>query len=113
MLLPYAYRLYVLEHYRGAEFAVPTSGEGGLWERYQAWLSRATGLEYVAPTCPDKARYIKHVAKYAEGKARSKVGNAVRRGASAHEYDDEVDGDAQHDQDGRTIADDPPEAPGG
>ena len=36
------------------------------------------------------------VKKYAEGKARSKVGNAVRRGASAHEYDDKVDGDSQH-----------------
>lgn len=41
-----------------------------------------------AATCPQV-----HVKKYAEGKARSKVGNAVRRGVSAHEYDDKVDGD--------------------
>ena len=41
----------------------------------------------------NKDRYLKHVAKYAEGKARSKVGNAVRRGKAAHEYDDKVDGD--------------------
>ena len=33
------------------------------------------------------------VVRYAEGKARSKVGNAVRRGKAAHEYDDSVDGD--------------------
>ena len=93
MLLPYAYRLYVLEHYRGAAFALPTHGEGGLWEWYHGWLRRATSLPYVAPTLPDKARYLEHVKKYAEGKARSKVGNAVRRGASAHEYDDKLDGD--------------------
>lgn len=93
MLLPYAYRLYVLEHYRGPEFALPTSGEGGLWEWYHGWLARATALPYVAKTLPDKERYLHHVRKYAEGKARSKVGNAVRRGVSAHEYDDKVDGD--------------------
>ena len=80
VLLPYAFRLYVLEHYRGSDFKVPTSGEDGLWEQYQGWLQRATSLECVARTLPDKDRYIKHVAKYAEGKARSKVGNAVRRG---------------------------------
>ena len=96
MLLPYAYRLYVLEHYRGAGFAVPTTGEGGLWERYHAWLQRATSLDYVARTLPEKERYIHHVAKYAHAKARSKVGNAVRRGKAAHEYDDELDDDAAH-----------------
>lgn len=93
MLLPYAYRLYVLEHYRGPSFALPLSGEGGLWARYHGWLERACSLPYVARTLPDKQRYLTHVKKYAEGKARSKVGNAVRRGVSAHEYDDKVDGD--------------------
>ena len=50
-------------------------------------------LDAVARTLPDKDRYLSHVAKYAHGKARSKVGNAVRRGAAAHDYDDDVDGD--------------------
>jgi glutathione S-transferase len=63
MLLPYAYRLYVLEHYRGKEFALPTSGEGGLWEKYHAWLDRATALPYVARTLPDKDRYLLHVSR--------------------------------------------------
>ena len=56
-------------------------------------VERATALPCVARTLPDKKRYLTHVKKYAEGKARSKVGNAVRRGASAHEYDDKLDGD--------------------
>lgn len=93
MLLPYAYRLYVLEHYRGKDFALPSPDESAAWKKYHAWLERATALPYVARTLPDKDRYLLHVKKYAEGKARSKVGNAVRRGASAHEYDDTVDGD--------------------
>ena len=63
VLLPYAYRLYVLEHYRGTEFALPTSGEGGLWEKYHAWLDRATALPYVARTIPDKDRYLLHVSR--------------------------------------------------
>ena len=30
----YAFRLYALEHYRGAAFAVPTSGgKNSVWER--------------------------------------------------------------------------------
>ena len=66
-------------------------GEGGLWEKYGAWLARMSALPSVAPTLPDKERYLQHVKKYAEGKARSKVGNAGRRGASAHDYDDKLD----------------------
>ena len=86
-LFPYAYRLYVLEHYRGPDFAVPGSS------RYRRWYDAMIELPAVARTLPDKDRYLAHVAKYAHGKARSKVGNAVRRGVAAHDYDDEVDGD--------------------
>ena len=42
---------------------------------------------------PGKERYLQHVKKYAEGRARSKVGNAVRRGVAAHDYSDTLDGD--------------------
>ena len=88
VLFPYAYRLYVLEHYRGPDFAVPAD-----FERYWRWYDAMVALDAVARTLPDKDRYLAHVAKYAHGKARSKVGNAVRRGAAAHDYDDDVDGD--------------------
>lgn len=96
VLLPYAFRLYVLEHYRGPEFAVPREGgEDGVWGEYNRWLSACLSRPSVAKTLPDKERYLRHVAKYAENKARSKVGNAVRRGKAAHEYDDTIDGDGQ------------------
>ena len=108
VLLPYAWRLYVLEHYRG--FAVPRDRP---WSaRYLEWLDAATALPAVERTLPDRDRYLKHVEKrppasflfrprprtvgrvyrYASGAARSKVGNAVRRGKEAHEYDHQVDG---------------------
>lgn len=88
VLFPYAWRLYVLDHYR--DFAVPTDEPWS--DKYHAWLAAATALPSVAKTLPDKDRYLKHVDKYASGAARSKVGNAVRRGKEAHEYDHHVDG---------------------
>ena len=60
VLLPYAYRLYVLEHYRGADFAIPTGGD---WARYHRWLDAAVALPSVARTLPDKDRYLVHVGK--------------------------------------------------
>ena len=45
-------------------------------ERHIDWTARARAFDTVV----------------AEAKARSKVGNAVRRGAAAHEYDDAKDG---------------------
>mmetsp|Transcript_14058 Transcript_14058/g.42513 ORF Transcript_14058/g.42513 Transcript_14058/m.42513 type:complete len:296 (-) Transcript_14058:70-957(-) len=86
VLLPYAYRFYVLDHYRG--FRLPPN------DAYDAWLRRCLDLPGLRDTCPDKDRYLAHINKYASGKARSKVANAVRRGASAHEYDHALDGEA-------------------
>jgi glutathione S-transferase len=48
-------------------------------------------LESVKKTLPGKERYLEHIKKYADGSARSKVANAVRRGVTAHEIDDEKD----------------------
>jgi glutathione S-transferase len=39
-------------------------------------------LESVQRTLPDKERYLEHIGKYADGSARSKVANAVRRGVA-------------------------------
>mmetsp|Transcript_17284 Transcript_17284/g.56176 ORF Transcript_17284/g.56176 Transcript_17284/m.56176 type:complete len:270 (+) Transcript_17284:37-846(+) len=84
VLLPYAYRFYVLDHYRG--FTLPPN------DKYDAWLDRCLAMPGVEKTLPDRDRYLKHIDKYATGRARSKVANAVRRGKSAHEYDHSLDG---------------------
>eukprot|EP00967_Tisochrysis_lutea_P030492 scaffold35827_cov33-Tisochrysis_lutea.AAC.1 len=87
-LLPWAYRYYVLQHFKGPQYAIPR--EGGT-ARFHRWLDAMVKQPQVARTLPDRDRYLKHVAKYATGSARSKVANAVRRGAQAHEIDDDVD----------------------
>lgn len=87
-LLPWAYRFYVFEHYRGERFVIPRDGS---LANYHAWLERCLQLDAVRRTCPDKARYLVHIEKYATNTARSKVANAVRRGVAAHEYDDARD----------------------
>lgn len=87
-LVPWAYRFYVFPHYRGDEFIIPRDGE---LEHYHRWLERMLALPAVASTVPEKERYLEHIRKYATNSARSKVANAVRRGAAAHEYDDDRD----------------------
>lgn len=87
-LIPWAYRFYVLEHYRGPDFGIPHTPE---LEPYHAWYNHVMQLESVQRTLPDKERYLDHILKYADGSARSKVANAVRRGAAAHEIDDDKD----------------------
>lgn len=89
-LLPHAWRYYVLEHFRGAAFAV--RGTDAPLARFAEWLEAMTALPQVARTLPDQERYLQHVTKYAMGTARSKVANAVRRGAAAHDADDRDDG---------------------
>jgi glutathione S-transferase len=88
-LIPWAYRYYVFESYRGPEFAIPQTKE---LEAYHEWYDHVMNLDSVKRTLPDKDRYLEHIKKYADGSARSKVANAVRRGVAAHELDDEKDG---------------------
>jgi len=86
-LLPWAYRFYVFEHYRGEDYRIPY----GDLPNYKTWFDHVMNLESVKRTLPDKDRYLEHIQKYADGSARSKVANAVRRGVAAHDFDDKRD----------------------
>mmetsp|Transcript_4669 Transcript_4669/g.10295 ORF Transcript_4669/g.10295 Transcript_4669/m.10295 type:complete len:308 (+) Transcript_4669:123-1046(+) len=88
-LMPWAWRFYIFEHYRGPEYAIPYH-EPEL-HAYKEWFDHVFSLELVKRTLPDKDRYLEHIGKYADSSARSKVANAVRRGVTAHEIDDEKD----------------------
>jgi glutathione S-transferase len=110
-LVPWAFRYYVFETCRGPEYAIPR-GSPAL-AAYWRWYDAIMALPAVAKTLPDKTvsnarqniqqcvyvftgcrgsqRYLDHIQKYADGSARSKVGNAVRRGVAAHEFDDIID----------------------
>lgn len=87
-LIPWAYRYYVLEHYRGPDFAIPRTPD---LDPYHAWYKCVVNMDCVTRTLPDRERYLQHILKYADGSARSKVANAVRRGVAAHELDDAKD----------------------
>jgi glutathione S-transferase len=89
-LIPWAYRYYVFETYRGPEFAISRDTHPQL-EPYFLWYDTVMNMESVQRTLPDPQRYLQHIAKYADGSARSKVANAVRRGVAAHEFDDAQD----------------------
>jgi len=90
-LIPWAYRYYVFEHYRGPEYRLTPETTSPELEPYFRWYDYVMNLDSVKRTLPDKDRYLDHIAKYADGSARSKVANAVRRGVAAHELDDEKD----------------------
>lgn len=87
-LIPWAFRYYVLSHYRGPSYTIPISSD---FAAYHRWYDHVMNLDSVKRTLPDKDKYLEHIFKYADGSARSKVANAVRRGVSAHELDDEKD----------------------
>jgi len=82
MTFAFSYRYYVLEHFRGPEFKIPTTPE---YARFHEWLAHMETVPAVRATLPDKTRYLQHVEKYANDKARSIVAEAVRAGKPAHE----------------------------
>ena len=92
-LFPWAHRIPVFEHYRGTNFAIPKNTNN--LKKYHKWLDAMTQLPHVKKTLPPWDDYLKHIGRYADGSARSKVANAVRDGRDAHQYDDEKD-DTSH-----------------
>lgn len=88
-ILPWAFRYFVFEHYRGKDYVVPKDDPS--LAAYHRWYDYVMELDSVKRTLPDKDRYLEHIGKYADSSARSKVANAVRRGVAAHELDDKLD----------------------
>ena len=87
-LFPWAWRLPVFEHYRGADYKIPQTAA---LESYHKWMSAMLAREQVKKTLPPWEDYLAHIGRYADGSARSKVANAVRAGRAAHDYNDTTD----------------------
>jgi glutathione S-transferase len=86
-VMPWAYRYYIFEHYRGSSFAIPLDDPE--LHAYKCWYDYVFNMiDSVKRTLPDKNKYLEHIGKYADASARSKVANAVRRGVAAHEIED-------------------------
>lgn len=83
-VMPWAYRYYIFEHYRG--FTIPLDDPE--LHAYEEWYDYVFNIDSVKRTLPDRDRYLEHIGKYADASARSKVANAVRRGVAAHEIED-------------------------
>jgi len=80
-VLPWACRLFLIEHYRGKclDETQPWVGE------FVAWRERMLGCKGVRETIADDGKLKQSYARYADGTAKSKVGDAVRSGDNAHD----------------------------
>lgn len=65
-LMPWAWRYYIFEHYRGEEYAIPY--EDPELHAYKGWYEYVFSLESVKRTLPDKDRYLEHIGKYADAR---------------------------------------------
>lgn len=71
-LLPWAFRYYVFEHYRGKDYIIPRDDPS--LQAYFEWYDHVMNLDSVKRTLPETDRYLIHIGKYADSSARSKVG---------------------------------------
>ena len=81
-LYPWAFRLYVLEEFRGFKLDLDLP-----WvKKYLHWKQRmeqeVTGVK---DTLPDRKELLKSYERYADASAKSLVGDAVRAGKEAHD----------------------------
>ena len=78
MLAPFAYRFdVILSHYRN--FRIPSEEQAEL-AKYHEWYTALVDNENFKKTLPDKQKLIDCYQRYADGSAKSLVGEAVRKG---------------------------------
>ena len=78
MLAPFAYRFdVILGHYRN--FQIPKEGRAEL-VRYHKWYAALMDNENFKKTLPDERKLLESYQRYADGSAKSLVGEAIRKG---------------------------------
>lgn len=75
MLAPYGARFFILKHYRG--FEVPKREE---FERFHVWWQAVRNAPAVKVTLQDDSKLLDIYQRYADGSAKSKVADAIRKG---------------------------------
>lgn len=83
-LVPWALRLFLIEHYKPGGVGIPGEGKGGededVWRRWKVWMEAIKGRESVSCTMSEDGKYIDVYKRYAEDETGSQVGQATRGG---------------------------------
>lgn len=83
-LVPWALRLFLIDHYKPGGVGIPEPGQGGeddeVWNRWRRWFEAVQRRESIMQTMSDRERYIEVYKRYAEDETGSQVGQATRTG---------------------------------
>jgi glutathione S-transferase len=84
MLVPWAKRLFLIDHYKPGGVGIPKKGERGedeeVWARWDEWFGAAVERDSVKATWSEDDKYIAAYKRYAEDTTQSEVGKATRQG---------------------------------
>ena len=79
-LVPWARRLWLIDHYKVGGSGIPATGEEGLWKRWTAWKDAVDGRQSTLDTSSDDDHYLLAYKRYADDTTGSLVGIATRGG---------------------------------
>ena len=79
-VFPFVHRLYILEHYKGFSLR-----SGNIKDSILAWQEKMESRPAVAKTLANREELLAIYQRYADGTAKSQVGEAVRKGKEAHD----------------------------
>ena len=82
---PWAYRLYILEHFRAFDLRARASAAGGgvdAVDRFSCWMDATLARASVVATLADKRRLLDSYRRYADDVTNSQVAVSVRSGVA-------------------------------
>ena len=84
-VFPFVHRLYIVEHYKGLQLPDRTAQERKVKQKIDRWRTKMEARPSVRPTLASPEDLIPIYRRYADGTAKSKVGDSVRQGKQAHD----------------------------
>ena len=84
-VFPFVHRLYIVEHYKELQLPDRTAQERKVKQKIDRWRTKMEARPSVRPTLASPGDLIPIYRRYADGTAKSKVGDSVRQGKQAHD----------------------------
>ena len=84
-VFPFVHRLYIVEHYKGFSLPETTEPQQEAKKKLIAWKKNMEARPAVAKTLATREALIPVYLRYADGTAKSKVAESVRKGQAAHD----------------------------